>query len=150
MITEKQIDLFEEIEKEPCCIFHCISSDLAMGAGIAKPMQEKFHIRENWKSFTNFGNESNWLGNGWTLAMPVDKNILFNLVTKEKYWHKPTYITLRQALEHAKEGYFDLLNFPKKIVMPKIGCGLDRLDWNKVKPMIEKIFDGFDIVVCYL
>ena len=40
----------------------------------------------------------------------------------------------------------------KKLVMPKIGCGLDRLSWDKVEPMIQEIFKDLDIeiVVCYL
>ncbi len=28
----------------------------------------------------------------------------------------------------------------KKLAMPRIGCGLDRLDWNKVRLMIKEIF----------
>ena len=40
----------------------------------------------------------------------------------------------------------------KKLVMPKIGCGLDRLSWCKVEPMVQEIFKDLDIeiVVCYL
>ena len=40
----------------------------------------------------------------------------------------------------------------KKLVMPKIGCGLDRLSWGKVEPMVQEIFKDLDIeiVVCYL
>jgi len=29
--------------------------------------------------------------------------------------------------------------------MPRIGCGLDRLDWKDVKPKIEEVFSGLDI-----
>ena len=40
----------------------------------------------------------------------------------------------------------------KKLAMPKIGCGLDRLDWNKAESMILNIFNECDIeiVICYL
>ena len=40
----------------------------------------------------------------------------------------------------------------KKLVIPKIGCGLDRLSWDKVEPMVQEIFKDLDIeiVVCYL
>jgi hypothetical protein len=36
--------------------------------------------------------------------------------------------------------------------MPKIGCGLDKLDWSKVRSIIEDIFEDVDceIVVMYL
>lgn len=139
MITEKHIDLFKEIELEPCIIFHCVSSDKAMGAGIAKPLQNKFHIRENW----NF--EQKWNGEGYAVFTSFDNQVICNLITKEKYWQKPTYKTLETALKCASKE----LN-TNKIVMPKIGCGLDKLDWNKVKPMIESIFANYNIVVCYL
>jgi hypothetical protein len=40
----------------------------------------------------------------------------------------------------------------RKIAMPLIGCGLDRLDWNKVKDVIEDVFSDTDIeiLVCKL
>lgn len=31
--------------------------------------------------------------------------------------------------------------------MPRIGCGLDKLEWNKVKEMIKEIFEDTDIVI---
>lgn len=142
MLVEKQIDLFKEIELGNCCIFHCISADKAMGKGIAKPMNTKFHIRENWPL-----RGTSWAGYGFAVITP--KNI-FNLVTKEKYWHKPTYETLKQSLESAKKYLDDNPDYPKKLVMPKIGCGLDKLSWNKVKSMIEEIFKDYDVIVCYL
>lgn len=35
-----------------------------------------------------------------------------------------------------------------ELAMPRIGCGLDKLDWHKVKSMLEDIFyDGFAIKI---
>ena len=74
---------------------------------------------------------------------------VFNLVTKQKYWQKPTYKTMRLALEDLKEA----LRIRKitKIAMPKIGCGLDRLEWETVRRMIQYIFADTDveILVCW-
>lgn len=39
----------------------------------------------------------------------------------------------------------------KKLAMPQIGCGLDRMDWNNVKEMILHIFQDIqdlEILVC--
>lgn len=38
----------------------------------------------------------------------------------------------------------------KKLGIPKIGCGLDCLDWDDVKSLIKAIFDGsgIHITVC--
>jgi hypothetical protein len=34
--------------------------------------------------------------------------------------------------------------------LPALGCGLGGLDWEKVKPLIEKVFrdDQTDVLVC--
>ena len=38
----------------------------------------------------------------------------------------------------------------KKLAMPCIGSGLDRLEWHKVRKMIKDVFENVDIeiVVC--
>ena len=38
----------------------------------------------------------------------------------------------------------------KKIAMPHIGCGLDRLEWPKVRNIIQEVFhdDGIEILIC--
>lgn len=158
-MIELKEDLFKTIEfnklaNERCIIVHCISSDKAMGAGIALPLQEKFHIRENWPSKLP-DRLKDWHGEGYAvLVTGEDKQIICNLITKEHYYDKPTLETLKQALNVAKETLDNLaligLNVPNKIVMPKIGCGLDRLNWNDVKPLVELFFKGYDITVCYI
>lgn len=39
---------------------------------------------------------------------------------------------------------------PVKLAMPRIGCGLDRLQWVKVKEIIEEVFanTNVEILVC--
>ena len=75
---------------------------------------------------------------------------VFNLVTKNKYWNKPTYSDLNKTLEMLKK--FIIKLDIKYLAMPKIGCGLDKLHWNKVKKNIENIFNDLDIeiVICYI
>ena len=38
-----------------------------------------------------------------------------------------------------------------KISMPRIGCGLDRLQWDKVKDILMSLFEDADcdILICY-
>ena len=40
----------------------------------------------------------------------------------------------------------------KKLAMPIIGCGLDKLEWSKVKDLIIQVFKNMDIeiLICYL
>lgn len=39
-----------------------------------------------------------------------------------------------------------------KLAMPKIGCGIDRLDWDKVQEIIKDVFRNTDveILICEL
>ena len=73
---------------------------------------------------------------------------VFNLITKERYFQKPTYETMRGALECMKAlcAQKDI----RRIAMPVIGCGLDRLEWEKVSAVIRDVFAGTDveILVC--
>jgi hypothetical protein len=119
---------------------HCISADFALGAGIAKVFDEVYNMR-----FKLFRNYPDYEFNGGD-SLLVDN--VFNLVTKQKCWHKPTYESLRDALEMMKE-YLDFLG-ATKLAMPKIASGLDRLEWSKVYGIICEVFEDMDIeiVIC--
>ena len=64
-------------------------------------------------------------------------------VTKEKYFHKPTYASLRSSLEAMRD--HAIQHNVKEIAMPKIGCGLDKLEWVKVVEVIKEVFLGTKI-----
>lgn len=138
--TEVHQDLFT-VPKDYCLV-HCVSADFALGAGIAKEFAKrgvKEELKKNYY-FTPVGKAVITHATEWAME--------FNLVTKEKYYQKPTYDTLHSALIHLKL-YCCTLKI-KKLAMPRIGCGLDKLEWCKVKPMIEKVFANTDveILVC--
>ena len=66
-------------------------------------------------------------------------------VTKAHYSKKPTYDTLKSSLvklckECTTRGIHEL-------AMPQIGCGLDQLDWPKVRDMIKDIFADYEIKI---
>ena len=71
-------------------------------------------------------------------------------MTKAKGFQRPTYESLREALEMMKE-QIDFLGITK-LAMPKIGCGLDRLSWMQVYDIICEVFEDMDIeiVICEL
>lgn len=121
---------------------HCISADFALGAGIAVEFNKQFNMREILKlKYPNFlHNYINYHFGGTALI----EGRVINLVTKERYWHKPTYETLKEALNLA---YFRIPSDCHKIAMPQIGCGLDRLEWNKVSQIIKDIFQDTDIEI---
>ena len=121
---------------------HCISADFALGAGIAKKFDEVYNMR--YKLFRNY-DYYDFVGGE---ALMVDN--VFNLVTKSQCYDKPTYRTLREALEDMR----DQMNACDitKLAMPKIGCGLDRLQWDKVYDIICDVFKDadVDILICEL
>ena len=72
---------------------------------------------------------------------------LFYLVTKDKYYHKPTLKSLQLCLEYLVR-LCNSLNV-KEISIPRIGCGLDQLSWNDVKVLLIKIVCPFVKVNVY-
>lgn len=108
---------------------HCISGDYACGAGIAKEFNKRYNLSLRLLDLPR------------TSCMIIDDVI--SLVTKPKYWQKPTYDSLSKALVDLKE--FCISDLVKTLVMPKIGCGLDRLSWNNVKKILKEIFEDTDI-----
>lgn len=136
-----QDDVFNHRE---CYYAHCISRDYALGAGIAVEFDRRYNMRSRLIKLAEEKPE--------TLDEKcIQVENVFNLITKEKYWRKPSYKSLRESLLEMREKISKDKNV-KKLVMPKIGCGLDRLSWDKVEPMIQEIFKDLDIeiVVCYL
>ena len=148
---EEQGDLFDlPIEYD---LAHCISLDCAMGAGIAVEFDKKY---PDLKSTLLDVIKRNNLSYPITISSPVrflsqdDEGIIHNLITKEKYWHKPTYDTIRECIRQL--AYQCKEYNAKYLAMPRIGSGLDRLQWNKVREIIKEEFNDLDIeiIVRYL
>jgi O-acetyl-ADP-ribose deacetylase (regulator of RNase III) len=64
-------------------------------------------------------------------------------------YDKPTYEDLRKSLELAKKQC--LSSDIQKIALPQIGCGLDRLSWDRVRRILQEIFADTNIeLVVYI
>lgn len=132
-------DLFESDEKYT--LVHCISADCAMGAGIAKTFDDRMPKMK--KLLKRTIRENNMQGY-FAILYQGERNVI-NLITKERYWHKPTYSSLKTSLLNAKN--IAIRNNIKYLAMPVIGCGLDRLQWSKVSVMIKEVFADTDIEI---
>lgn len=138
---------------------HCISADFALGAGIATEFNKRFDMRKKPTeyAFSCLG-QSNFeqmyihtqqakciygLQNGCVL---IDR--VFNLITKKRFYHKPTYESINHALNMMRLICED--NNINKIAMPLIGCGLDNLRWSEVSKIVKDVFQDTDveILVC--
>lgn len=139
VIKEEIMDLFTV--PQGYYLAHCISGDYALGAGIAKQFVENYNMRfklhKNYpipdgEKFANVGQ-----------ALLVDN--VFNLVTKARVFHKPTYESLYDTLLDMRVQCENL--DVSRLAVPLLGCGLDRLNWEQVKDVIEDVFDSSDIEI---
>ena len=136
-----QDDVFNH---KDCYYAHCISRDYALGAGIAVEFDKRYDMRNRLLKLAEEKPE--------TLDEKcIEVENVFNLITKEKYWQKPSYKSLEESLLEMKEKLSKNKNI-KKLVIQKIVCGIDILSWDKFEPMVQYIFKDLDIeiVVCYL
>lgn len=140
LYNEEIKDLFKVGEEY--YIAHCISSDAKMGAGIAVPIRKKYKLNKLQRRVSNDGNLK--------VGSCVLVGKVFNLVTKKNYWNKPTYDSFKSSLLDMK--YLVVKYNLKKIAMPQIGAGLDKLSWNKNREIIKEVFSDLDveILVCKL
>ena len=152
-MTYKEIesDLFDYYDDE-YYVAQCISADYVCGAGIAVLFNRKLDMKH--KLITNHLNES-FSKDGIYIPTCIEIDRVFNLITKEFVWQKPTYLTLICTLMKMRD--LILINNEHntktfKLALPLIGCGIDGLKWHVVRELIKDIFYNvnIDIVVCYL
>jgi len=133
LIIEKG-DLFDLEKEYP--LAHCISADFKLGLGIALEFDKKYKMGSKLRcNYTVDGKVPN--------CIRVDNT--YNLVTKPKYWHKPTYKTLEGSLILMRDQM--LSKGECKVAIPKIGCGLDKLQWGEVIEIIKRVFKETEIEV---
>uniref|UniRef100_A0A3P8TJM5 O-acyl-ADP-ribose deacylase 1 n=1 Tax=Amphiprion percula TaxID=161767 RepID=A0A3P8TJM5_AMPPE len=128
-------DLFSCPEDE--ALAHCISEDCRMGAGIAVLFKQKFkgvsELKEQKKE------------TGQCAVLMRGGRFVYYLITKKRAFQKPTYTSLRQSLEDMRSHC--VKNGVRRISMPRIGCGLDRLEWAKVSVILEQVFKHTNISI---
>ena len=88
VITKIRGDLFSA--PASASLAHCISADCKLGAGIAKIFGQRFGRVDQLKSMNVMVGE--------VAAILVNNRFVYNLVTKERFWEKPTYEFLKKIL----------------------------------------------------
>ena len=145
MIYKEEIrDLFSV--PDDYYLAHCISADFGMGKGIVVEFNKRFDMKnklqEKYPDYVNTWHKYKYNGDC------ILEGRVLNLITKERYFHRPTYESIRTALSEMQAVCW--FNDIKKVAMPIIGCGLDRLEWSKVSSIIKEVFenDDMEILVC--
>ena len=144
--TEEVRDLFSVPEEY--YLAHCISADFGMGKGIVVEFNKRFDMKRKLKS-----KYPKYLSDFSQMSITGDcilEGRVLNLVTKERYFHKPTYKSLTIALRAMKQICMDC--GISKVAMPMIGSGLDSLEWRKVSQIIQEVFadSNLEILICRL
>jgi O-acetyl-ADP-ribose deacetylase (regulator of RNase III) len=105
-------------------VAHCVSADLKMGAGIALQFRRRY------------GRPPHNAPVGGVIWQEVDASFgfIFHLVTKERFWQKPTLETLWRCLQQLRAYVveWELAS----LSLPLLGCGLDRLQWEEVRQLV--------------
>lgn len=131
-------DLFESKDE---AYAHCVAQDFHMGRGIAVRFKQLFGSQFFlFSQGTPVGGvsrlETNYQGR---------KLLVYYLVTKRLSRDKPLWSEFRSSVEQLKEQC--IRDGIKSLSIPKIGCGLDRLNFSQVVDCINETFDGSGIRV---
>lgn len=140
ILNEQKGNLFELDKKY--ALAHCISQDCAMGAGIAVAFDKEFRGMKN--ELIRIIKDCELKFPTTILVENKNRNI-FNMVTKKVYYGKPTYQTITECIEEM--ALMCHKHDIKYLGIPKIGCGLDRLQWGKVREIIQDKFKDLDIEI---
>jgi O-acetyl-ADP-ribose deacetylase (regulator of RNase III) len=133
-IIEIKGDLFSSTDS----LAHCVSTDLHMSKGIATLFKNKFgHVQELQAQNKKTGQ----------VAYTKDSSdrYIFYLITKHKYFERPTYIALYECLVNLRDICKE--KDVTKLSIPRIGCGLDKLEWTRVKKYLEGVFKDTDVTI---
>ena len=131
----------ESLLNQKTSIGHCISNDKQMSSGIASEIRGMI---SNYEELLKINTKISDV----LISQNNEKNI-YHLITKQNYWEKPSYLDLFCSILNLKRKLE--INNEISISLPRIGCGIDRLNWEKVKQMILFIFhnSSINVTICH-
>ena len=121
------------ILEQPNSIGHCISADVQMSKGSAQFLSERVpRLRRTCKRAKLLKDQ---VFPSWDAS---SGRYIYNLVTEEKYSDKPDLQTLATTLQSIQS--HATMHGVSTIAIPKIGCGLDQMNWQDVVKLLRDIF----------
>jgi hypothetical protein len=145
-LTERRQNIFT-VDRSQFALAHCISADCAFGEGKTGHYGIAWDFQQHFPGIKQYCiNQKPHIGD--CIIYASEYGWVFNLVTKQLHWHKPTYETLAMALQTLKAQAVSMNVIG--IAMPEIASHLDRLDWQTVRGMIIKEFENttINLLVC--
>ncbi|KAF0742801.1 Macro domain-containing protein, partial [Aphis craccivora] len=120
---------------------HGVAEDMRMSAGIA------MHFKSIYKRVGNLMDQKQKVDS--VTYLQENNQFIYYLLTKELSKHKPTYNSITAAITKLSDLIVE--HGVKKLAIHRIGCGLDKLGWSRVKCIIENLFQNTEctIKVCH-
>ena len=131
------------ILQQPNSIGHCISADAKMSKGFADFLSHKIPgLRPACKKAKLL------MGQVFLFWDSTGRRYIYNLVTKRRVFDKLDLSALLTTLEKMKS--HAAIHGVSTIAIPKIGCGLDQMNWQDFVKLMRVVFAYSDIhVVVY-
>ena len=125
-------------------IGHCISADAKLSKRFAYFLSQRIPgLRDTCRRTKLL------TGQTFPFWHQTGNRYIYNLVTKTKFSEKPNLPTLSLTLEEMKS-HAHLYGIPT-IAIPKIGCGLDQMNWQEVVKLLRDNFAYSNIrIVVYI
>ncbi|XP_050503035.1 ADP-ribose glycohydrolase OARD1-like [Diabrotica virgifera virgifera] len=138
--TKVQQDLFSVPEN--VSLAHCVTQDVEMTKGISSVLNRNFGLLDEQQPKV-----------GRVLRLEDGSRYLLYILTRKSYTDRPSYENIWRALTNLKKIVcnYDITNLAWKIITsPKIGHGVENLDWKIVRSILEVVFreTGIRITVC--
>lgn len=134
-IGEAEGDILKLDPKVALC--HCVGKDFWMSEGVAADFKDEFGGQDDL--------QAQEMGVGEVAVLKKYNKVVYYLVSKEKSTGKPKLADLVLCLIELKKKCIE--DEVRELAMPRIGAGLDRLDWEVVKKEVNKVFIDSDIKV---
>ena len=115
-------------------IVHCVGADLWLSDGVAKTLKETFDINNKLEELKK---QQHPIGSIPSIQID-DNRFILNLVTKTRSIENPVWSGLKQSIMNLPNKCKEL--GITKICMPKIGSGLDALNWKKTMKLLKNCF----------
>ena len=146
--TERSGDALRGAARDAAHVLHCVSARAELGAGFARQVStdecsraELQRVRALAIGFAVDGDcDSVRPGVVWSPRSGDAR--LGHLVTKRTADHLPRIEVVIAAFAAALEA---LQDSPLRVIhMPRIGCGLDRLSWDRLAPRLRRVLSRHD------
>ena len=128
------------ILEQPNSIGHCLSADTHLSKGFAQFSSKRVpRLRRTCRQANLLKDQIFPFGDS------SSRRYIYNLVTKEKYSDKLDLQTLATTLQNMQA--HASMHGVSTFAIPKIGCGLDQINWQDVVKLLRNIFAYSDIQI---